>query len=103
VYRHARMIGIIVTAVGLATLIAFASVAVLNAGEFRKAQLVHQRNPGNAMYDLQFFVAASELVFVIGGAVAGALLVVNGAAWLALGSAVRRLDDLGRARAVVRP
>jgi hypothetical protein len=93
VYRHARRIGIVISGIGFAVLLGFAGVAVKNLGEFHKAQMVHDRNPGNAMYDLQFFVAASELVFVIGGAVAGALLALNGVTWIALGSAVRRIES----------
>ena len=32
-----------------------------DSGDFRKAQMLRERNPGNAMYDLQFFVAASRI------------------------------------------
>lgn len=91
-HRHARMIGTVVLAVGLAVLASFAYYAIANLGEFRKAQMVHERNPGNAMYDLQYFVAASQLVFVIGGAVGGALLALNGLNWIALGAAARQLE-----------
>jgi hypothetical protein len=98
VERHARMLGTVILAIGLAVLISFGYYATGSLGEFRKAQLVHQRNPGNAMYDLQYFVAASQLVFVIGGAVCGALLALNGVTWLVLGSVARRLQPSAEPR-----
>lgn len=91
-HRYARMIGIVTTAVGLAILLSFSYYAYGRMGDLHKAQMYQQRNPGNAMYDAQFFVAASELVFVIGGAISGFLLTVNGLTWIALGSAVRSLE-----------
>lgn len=96
-YRHARLIGIVLVAMGLAVLLSFGYFAIGSHAEFQKAQLFHTRNPGNAMYDLQFFVAASQLLFVVGGALVGALVAINGATWMALGSALRRLDAGGRA------
>jgi hypothetical protein len=86
------MIGTVILAIGLAVLASFAYYAVADVGDFRKAQMVHERNPGNAMYDLQYFVAASQLVFVIGGAIGGALLALNGLTWIALGRVARRLE-----------
>ena len=84
-HRHARLIGTILLAVGLAVLLSFGYYAVATHAEFRKAQMFHERNPGNAMYDLQFFVAASQLMFVVGGALVGVLVALNGATWIALG------------------
>jgi hypothetical protein len=98
--RHARAIGTVILAVGLAVLLSFGYYAVGTHSEFRKAQMFHERNPGNAMYDLQFFVAASQLMFVVGGALVGALLALNGATWIALGAAVHRLEaERGRGSA----
>jgi hypothetical protein len=93
VYRHARTIGMVIAGIGLAVLVGFTSVAIGGMGEFNKAKLVRERNPGNAMYDLQFFIATVRLAFVISGAVGGGLLALNGATWIALGAAVRRLDQ----------
>ncbi|MFN8641927.1 MAG: hypothetical protein U0802_09815 [Candidatus Binatia bacterium] len=76
--RRARPIGMVIAAIGVAILLGFGSVAVQGGADFRKAQLVRQRNPGNAMYDLQFFVATSQLAFLVGGALAGGLLALNG-------------------------
>ena len=98
-YRHARMIGTIILAIGLAVLLSFGYYAVANLAEFHKAQMVHERNPGNAMYDLQYFVAASQLAFVIGGAVGGLLVALNGLTWIALGGTARRLETGVPARA----
>lgn len=96
VYRYARMIGVVLTAIGLAVLISFSYYAFGRVTELRKAQLYQQRNPGNAMYDAQLFVAASQLGFVIGGAITGLLIALNGFTWIALGSAVQRLEHGGR-------
>ena len=96
-YRHARTIGIVVAGIGLAILVSFAVVALWsNVPDFRKALMLYQRNAGNSMYQLQFFVATSELVFVIGGAIVGALLALNGATWIALGSAASELEQARR-------
>ena len=84
-HGYARMIGTVVLAIGLAVLVSFTYYAVSSFGEFKKAQMVHERNPGNAMYDLQFFVAASQLVFVVGG-----LLALNGLTWIAVGGLANR-------------
>lgn len=94
---RARTIGVVLAGIGLAMLLAFAATAVQSAlpstGDFRKAQMVRERNPGNAMYDLQFFIATSRLAFLVAGAVGGALLALNGLTLMLLGSAMRRLDE----------
>ena len=99
-HRHARTIGTIILAIGLAVLASFSYYAFAGYGDFQKARMFRERNPGNAMYDLQFFVAASQLVFVVGGAFGGALLALNGLTWLALGAAV---DDTAKSRAPAKP
>ena len=88
--RRARTIGLILAGVGLALMLSFAVAAVQNAGEFRRAQLQHERNPGHAMYDLQFFIVTSRLAFLIGGAAGGALLALNGATLILLGRLAER-------------
>jgi hypothetical protein len=93
VYRHARTIGIVLAGIGVAILISFAAVALWsNVPDFRKALMLYERNSGNSMYQLQFFVATSELVFVIGGALIGALVALNGLSWMALAGAVTALE-----------
>ena len=87
--RRAGTIGIVIAAIGVAILIGFGAVAIEGSGDFSKAKLLRERNPGNAMYDLQFFVAASQLMFIVGGAVGGALLSLNGLSWMAIDSASR--------------
>ena len=91
-YRRARIIGLVIAGIGLAVMVGFASVAAMNIGEFQKAQMFRERNPNNAMYDLQFFIATVRLVFLVTGAVGGALLALNGAVWLSLGRVVQRLE-----------
>jgi hypothetical protein len=97
-YRQARTIGMIIAGIGLAVLVGFTSVAIGGMGEFNKAKMVRERNPGNAMYDLQFFIATVRLAFLVSGAVVGALLTLNGATWIALGTAVRRLEPAASGR-----
>jgi ABC-type enterobactin transport system permease subunit len=92
VYRRARTIGLVIAGIGLAVMLGFAGVAAMNVGEVHKAQMVRERNPGNAMYDLQFFIATVRLAFLVTGAVGGALLALNGAVWMSLGGVVRRLE-----------
>jgi hypothetical protein len=89
--KRARMLGVIVAGVGLAVLLAFGGFAVQHfSGDFSKARLVHERNPGNAMYDAQFFVAASGLSLLVGGAVAGGLLALNGLTLILVGRLAER-------------
>jgi hypothetical protein len=88
-HRHARMIGTVILALGLAVMVSFGYYTVATFGDFRKAQMVHERNPGNAMYDLQYFVAVSQLVFLLGGTLGGMLLALNGATWIAVAGVAR--------------
>lgn len=83
--RRARIVGLILAGAGVALLLSFAVAAVQHVGEFRRAQSQHERNPGNAMYDLQLFIVTSRLTFLIGGAVGGGLLALNGATFILLG------------------
>ena len=83
--RRARIIGMVIAALGVAILLGFGVVAVEGSADFRKAQMVRQRNPGNAMYDLQFFVATSQLAFLVSGTVAGGLLALNGLTLILVG------------------
>jgi hypothetical protein len=93
VLRRAGTIGLVIAAIGLAVLVGFGAVAVEGSGDFSKAKLLRQRNPGNAMYDLQFFVATSQLAFLTSGAVAGGLLALNGLTLMLLGRVARERED----------
>jgi hypothetical protein len=92
--QRARLIGIVLAGVGLAVTLTFGGVALQSAvpssGDFRKAQMVRARNPGNAMYDLQFFIAATRLGFLIAGTVSGGLLALNGVTLVLLDRAVQQ-------------
>jgi hypothetical protein len=90
--RRARTIGIVIAAIGVAVLIGFGSVAVRDSGDFSKAKLLRERNPGNAMYDLQFFVVTSQVAFLVSGAVAGALLALNGLTLMLVGQLAREQE-----------
>lgn len=92
---RAHTIGMVLAGVGLAVLLAFATVAVQNAlpsSEFRQAQIGRERNPGNAMYDLRFFIVATRLGLLIAGAVIGALLALNGITLIMLGRLARQAE-----------
>ena len=90
--RRAGTIGIVIAAIGVAVLIGFGAVAIEGSGDFSKARLLRERNPGNAMYDLQFFVATSQLAFLTSGAVAGALLALNGVTLMLVGRLARERE-----------
>jgi hypothetical protein len=98
-HRRARLIGTVVAAVGVAVLVTFSYYGTANFWEFRKQQMFFERNPGNAMYELQYRGASAGLAFMIGGAIAGALLTLNGLTWIALGGVARQLE---RERGAVR-
>ena len=83
--RRARTIGMVIAALGMAILLGFGVVAVEGSADFRKAQMVRQRNPGNAMYDLQFFVATSQHAFLVSGTVDEGLLALNGLTLILVG------------------
>lgn len=91
--RRARTLGIVVAAVGVAVLVGFGAVAVDSARTFRQAQAARQRAPGNAMHDLQYFVAAAQLALLGGGAVAGGLLALNGLTLLLVGQLAQRQEE----------
>lgn len=87
--RRAGTIGMVIAAIGLAVLIGFGAVAIEDSGAFSRAKMLRERNPGNAMYDLQFFVATSQLAFLTSGAVAGGLLALNGLTLMLVGRLAR--------------
>jgi hypothetical protein len=90
--RRAGTIGMVLAAIGVAVLLGFGAVAFESSGDFSKAKLLRQRNPGNAMYDLQFFVATSQLAFLTSGAVAGGLLALNGVTLMLVGRLARERE-----------
>ena len=91
--RLSKTVGVVLFAIGLALMAGFAAF-VLRDERFQKAAMYKERNPGNVMYEGQYFAAFTVHVFLIGGAVCGGLVALNGATlWLA-GSAVARLERL---------
>lgn len=88
--RVVRMAGVALVAVGLALLVGFSVYAVRDE-RFQKAGLLKDRNPGNMLYESQYFAAATIHLFLVSGAVAGGLLALNGMTLFLVGSVVGRL------------
>ena len=89
--KTAKLLGVTLLAVGLAVLVAF-TVFVVRDERFSKATLLKERNPGNLMYESQYFVAATIHFFLIAGAVAGAFLAIDGAIFLFIGNLADRQE-----------
>lgn len=89
--RIAKIAGGALVAVGLAVLVGFA-VFVVGDERFQKAGMLKDRNPGNVLYESQYFAAATIHLFLISGAVAGGLLALNGATFFLLGRVMGRQE-----------
>jgi|MudIll2142460700_1097286.scaffolds.fasta_scaffold1188348_2 hypothetical protein len=82
--KTAKLLGVTLLAVGLAVLIGFGAYVVRDE-RFSKATLLKERNPGNVLYESQYFVAATIHLFLIAGAVGGAFLAIHGVTFLFIG------------------
>jgi hypothetical protein len=89
--RIAKAAGTTLLAVGLAVLVGF-SLATWRDERFRKAALQKERNPGNVMYEGQYFAAFTIRTFLVSGAICGALLALNGSTLLLLGVVAGRQE-----------
>ena len=89
--KTAKLLGVTLLAVGLAVLIAFTAFVVRDE-RFSKATLLKERNPGNLMYESQYFVAATIHFFLIAGAVGGAFLAIDGVTFLFIGNLADRQE-----------
>lgn len=90
--------GSVLLAAGLATMLAFA-VYITRDEAFAKSRLRMSRNPGNVMYETEYFVALTMRAFLACGAVGGGLLALNGGTMLVLGVWVGRVDRINAALA----
>ena len=88
--------GGVLLAAGLAAMLAIA-VYIARDETYAKSRLRMSRNPGNVMYESEYFVALTMRAFLVGGAVGGGLLALNGGTVLLLGIWARRLDGLDTA------
>lgn len=88
--RTARTLGIILAAAGLAVLLSFGIAATQNAATFQAALAARRQAATNAIVDLQFLVASTQFVVLVGGAVAGGLLALNGYTLMLIGRLARR-------------
>ena len=93
--KVSKTLGAALVAVAIALVIGFGYFAISNE-EFRKATLLKERNPGHAAYEIQYFAAATIRFFLIGGAVAGVLLGLNGVTLLLLGRVAAQREGVGR-------
>ena len=98
-HRHARLIGTVLLAIGLAVLLSFGYYAVAThrrvpqGADGPRAQS-RQRDVRSAVLRRRRRSSCS----CVGGAVGGALLALNGVTWIALGAAVGRVEAARRTR-----
>jgi hypothetical protein len=95
VSRVCKIVGAAIGVLGLVLLLTFGFFVVRDE-RFQKASMLKERNPGNVMYESQFFAAFTIHVFLIGGAVAGALLALNGITLFITGQTAARLEGAPR-------
>lgn len=88
----AKAVGTTLVAVGLAIVVGF-SVAVWRDERFQKSTLLKERNPGNVMYEGQYFAAFTIHTFLVSGVICGVLLALNGTTLLLLGIVAARQDE----------
>jgi hypothetical protein len=89
--RISKLVGAALLLAGLAVALYFAVTTARDEG-YQKAVMLMERNKGNSMYELQYFVAEVRRAISIGVAVCGGLLALNGATFLLLGSVASRLE-----------
>jgi hypothetical protein len=89
--RIAKLIGGVLLLSGIVLALYFA-VATLRDESYQKAVMLMERNKGNSMYELQYFVAEVRRAISIGVAVCGGLVALNGATFLLLGSVAARQE-----------
>jgi hypothetical protein len=93
--RISKLVGAVLLLSGLALALSFAVTTVRDEG-YQKAVMLMERNKGNSMYELQYFVAEVRRAISIGAAVCGGLLALNGATFLLLGAVAGRQERLAR-------
>ena len=89
--RVCTILGGVLVVLGVAVALAFA-VAIGRDDAYTKAEMASTRNPGNVMYEAEFGAARVRRGFQLGGAVAGALLGVNGLTLVGLGMVASRVQ-----------
>jgi hypothetical protein len=89
--RISKLIGAVLLVAGVAVAGYFAVTTARDEG-YQKAVMLMERNKGNSMYELQYFVAEVRRAIAIGVAVCGGLLALNGATFLLLGSVASRQE-----------
>lgn len=100
--RMAKIVGGALVAIGLAVLIGFA-VFVVGDERYAKAGKLKDVNPGNVLYESQYFAAATIHLFLISGAAAGGLLALNGATFFLLGRVMARQEATTAGERAARP
>lgn len=90
--RSARPLGIVLAAAGLAVLLSFAIAATQSAPTFHAALAARRLGSTNALLDLQFLIASTQLAVLVGGAIAGGLLALNGLTLILIGRLARGME-----------
>jgi hypothetical protein len=93
--RIAKLVGVVLLLSGLALALYFAVTTFRDEG-YQKAVMLMERNKGNSMYELQYFVAEVRRAIAIGVAVCGGLVALNGATFLLLGAVAARQEGTAR-------
>jgi hypothetical protein len=87
--RVAKLLGALLVIAGVVVSVYFA-ITIVGDESYQKAVLLMERNKGNSMYELQYFVAEVRRAISIGVAVCGVLVALNGTTFLLLGSVAGR-------------
>jgi hypothetical protein len=89
--RVVKLVGLLLIASGLALSISFVMVTIRQE-DYQKALMLMERNPGNVMYESQYFVAAVWRAMYVGLAACGALAALNGVTFLLVGAVAGRQE-----------
>ena len=86
----AKIAGALLVAIGMVIAVASA-MRIVRDDDYSKKALVATRNPGNAMYELEFGAARVRRGFQVVFLSGGVLLVLDGATLMLLGSLAARV------------
>lgn len=88
-----KIIGGALAVLGVGIALAFI-ILIARDEDYRRKELVFNRNPGNVMYEAEFGAARVRRGFQLVGVIAGVLLTVNGTTLVGLGITAGRVREL---------